>query len=95
MLEAICPRHEHRMADREKPQVTIKQLEASPMSRQQKISLLTVRNQLTGDCNAKELCVLSGGGLLHHSCFGLGGSRFAVRSASCTSNRGTQSFRRI
>lgn len=51
------------------------------MSRQQKISLLTVRNQLTGGCNAKELCVLSGGGLLHHSGFGLDGSRFALRAA--------------
>ena len=39
-----------------------------------KISLLTLRNQLAGGCNAKELCVLSGGGLLHHSGFGLDGS---------------------
>lgn len=29
------------------------------MLEQLKISLLTVRNQLTGGCNAKELCVLS------------------------------------
>lgn len=39
-----------------------------------KISLLTVRDQLTGGCNAKELCVLSGGGLLHRFGFGLDGS---------------------
>lgn len=39
-----------------------------------KISLLTVRNQLTGGCNAKELCVLSGGGLYHHSDICLDGS---------------------
>lgn len=60
-----------------------------------KISLLTVRNQLTGGCNAKELCVLSGGGLHHHSDICLDGSRFAVRYASCTSGRETQSFQRI
>lgn len=46
-----------------------------------KISLLTVRNQLTGGCNAKELCVLSGGGLHHHSDICLDGSRFAMRAA--------------
>ncbi len=46
-----------------------------------KISLLTVRNQLTGGCNAKELCVLSGGSLYHHSNICLDGSRFAMRAA--------------
>lgn len=51
------------------------------MSEQLKISLLTVRNQLTGGCNAKELCVLSGGGLFHHPDVCLDGSWFALRAA--------------
>lgn len=48
------------------------------MLEQLKISLLTVRNQLTGGCNAKELCVLSGCCLYHHSDFGL-----MVRGSLC------------
>lgn len=48
------------------------------MLEQLKISLLTVRNQLTGGCNAKELCVLSGCCLYHHSDFGLDGSGFTL-----------------
>lgn len=45
VLEAICLRHEHQKADREKPHPTINRSEASLMSRQLKISLLRAERQ--------------------------------------------------
>lgn len=50
------------------------------MLEQLKISFLTVKNQLR-ELYAKELCVLSGGGLYHHPDICLDGARFALRAA--------------
>lgn len=50
------------------------------MLEQQKISLLTVKDQLRR-LYAQERCVLSGGGLFHHLGIYLDGARFAMRAA--------------